>query len=118
MSVTLRIVLIVMSILTSIYVLVQIRKSQLKIEEASFWFFFSAILILMGLFPQIVNFGAKIFGVQAPVNFVFLGIIFILIIRLFHLNVKLSQLENKVENLTQRYSIDENNRRKESKKVQ
>ena len=108
MSVTLRVLLIVMSVLTSLYVLIQIRKSRLKIEDSTFWFLLSAVLVIIGIFPQIVEFGTKLFGIQSPVNFVFLGIIFILIVKLFSLTVRVSQLENKVENLAQRYAIDKN----------
>lgn len=112
MSVTLRILLIVISILTAFYVLVSIRKSQLKIEESIFWFIFCAVLVIMGLFPQIIETLAQLLGVQSPVNMIFLGIIFILIIRIFRLNVRLSLLENKVENLAQRYAIDKNKEKK------
>ena len=106
MSVTLRIILIVVSGLTWAWILHRIRKAQMKIEDSVFWFLFSAVLVLMGMFPQLVTTGAEMVGVQSPVNFVFLSTIFILIIKLFRMSVKISQLESKVQMFAQRYALD------------
>ena len=47
MSVMLRILLIVFSVITSIVVIHKIRKSKLRIDDAVFWFCFSLALIVM-----------------------------------------------------------------------
>ena len=106
MSATLRIILILGSIATCIWVLVRIRKAQVKIEDSVFWFLFSAILVLIGVFPGIVSWGADIIGVLAPVNFIFLVVIFVLIVKLFRLSIRISQLDSKVQTLTQKYALD------------
>lgn len=106
MSVTLRIILIVVPVLTCAWILFQIRKSQVKIEDSVFWFLFSAVLVLMGVFPRLVTIGAELAGVQSSVNFIFLSIIFILIIKLFRMSVRISQLESKVQTFAQRYALD------------
>lgn len=106
MSVTLRVILIAISVMTWAWILYRIRKAQIKIEDSVFWFLFSAVLVLMGVFPRIVSEGAKMVGVQAPVNFVFLSIIFILIIKLFRMSVRISQLESKLQTFAQRYALD------------
>lgn len=106
MSTTLRIILIAASLATCMYMLVRIRKAQVKIEDSVFWFFFSALLVLMGVFPQIINLGTTLVGVISPVNFVFLVIIFLLITRIFRMSIHISQLESKVQSLVQRYALD------------
>ena len=75
MSVSLRIILVIASILVVFYVLRRIRKAKLKIEYSLFWIVFSFLLLIISIFPKIANFFAKICGIQSPVNFVFLFII-------------------------------------------
>ena len=83
MSVSLRIILVIASILVVFYVLRRIRKAKLKIEYSLFWIVFSFLLLIISIFPKIANFFAKICGIQSPVNFVFLFIIFILMLHSF-----------------------------------
>ena len=106
MTIVLRVILILASILNCGWIIRRIRKSQAKIEDSVFWVCFSGVLIIMSLFPEIVVFGAHATGVQSPVNFVFLCIIFILLVKIFRLSIKVSILESKVQGLAQRYGID------------
>ena len=57
MTITLRIVLIVASILTCTWIIQRIRKAQIKIEDSVFWILFSGVLILMSIFPRLVEWG-------------------------------------------------------------
>lgn len=106
MTSILRIMLIIASLLFGTWIIRRICKSQAKIEDSVFWVFFSGILLVMSIFPEIVVWGATFTGVQAPVNFVFLCIIFILIVKIFRVSVKVSLLESKLQELTQKYGID------------
>lgn len=105
MTLVLRIILIFFSILTFLYMVRKIRQSKLQIEYSIFWIVFSFILIFMSLFPGAVSFFTRLAGIQAPVNLVFLAIIFILILKLFSMTVKLSELENKTKELAQEIAI-------------
>ena len=107
MSMVLRIILIVLSILTCIWVLQKIRHAQAKIEDSLFWLFGSFFLIVISIFPQIIEWGALLTGVASPVNFLFLSVLFVLLVKIFLLSIKLSQLENKFQALVQRYAIDQ-----------
>lgn len=106
MTLILRILLIIFSILTMFYMVRKIRQAKLQIEYSIFWIAFSCILILMSLFPKAVSFFTYLAGIQSPVNLVFLAIIFILILKLFTMTVKLSELENKTKELAQKIAID------------
>lgn len=107
MSAAFRIILIAASILTMLYILKRIRYSKLQIEYAIFWIILSFILIVISIFPIFVTLPTRIIGMQAPVNFVFLVIIFILLIKAFMQTIEHSQLENKLKELTQKIAIDE-----------
>ena len=97
MSVILRIILLTVSVLTAIWILRKIRKNRVKQEDAMFWICFAIMLAALGIFPQISFTMARLLRIQAPVNFVFLSIIAILIYKLFTLSIKVSFLESKIE---------------------
>jgi hypothetical protein len=101
MSVSLRILLITVSLLCLVYVLKKIRYSKLQIEYAVFWIICSVCLVVIAIFPHIVYWLADVFGIMSPANAVFLCIITILLIKVFMLTIELSQLENKVKELVQ-----------------
>lgn len=107
MTLALRIVLIIFSILTAVFVFRKIRKSQMQIADSLFWIIFCSMLILLSIFPQIANYACNWVGVMAPVNFVFLAIIFLLLLKVFLMSVKISVLENKLQNLVQEYALKE-----------
>lgn len=105
MSLTLRVILLVTSIMTCIWILLCIRKSRAKIEDAVFWILFACLLVCISVFPQIIELGTKITGVQAPVNFVFLAIIFVLIVKLFRISIRISRIESKLQTFAQTYAL-------------
>ena len=79
MSIAIRVLLIVVSLFTFIYMLRKIRKSQLQIEHALFWIVFCGLLLILSIFPGIAIWISEVLGLQSPVNLVFLIIIFVLI---------------------------------------
>lgn len=89
------------------FMLKKIRQSKLKIEYIIFWLVFSTLLVFMGIFPQVVSWISRVLGFQAPINLVFLLIIFVLIIKLFFNTLQISALENKVDSLAQQIAIEQ-----------
>ena len=108
MSGFLRIILIVVYVMTFIYISRKLKKSQLQVMDAFFWIVFSFVLMVIGVFPGIAMFFAKVVGVQSPVNFVYLVVIFLLLLRTFMLTIRISFLEEKVKNLIEEIAIREN----------
>lgn len=112
-----RILLIVVSLLTTYYILKRIRQSKLQIEYAIFWILFSGVLIIFSLFPWLVSLFTRMVGMQLPVNFIFLLFIFVLMVKMFFMTIELSTLENKVKDLTQELALEEKERQDEQKKL-
>lgn len=108
MSIYLRIILVVISMLSMLNILKRVRKSKLQIEYSIFWIVFSILLILVAVFPQPMFVLAQILGIQSPVNMVFLFVIFILLIKLFNMTIEVSQLQYKQQELVQKIALDEN----------
>lgn len=107
MTLELRIVLIVVSILTTMLLMKKIRQSKLQIEDSIFWIGFSGILIVFSIFPKVPAIMAKLAGTYTTANFIFLSTIFLLIVKMFHMSIKMSQLETKVKELVQKMALDE-----------
>lgn len=108
MSIYLRIILVVISMLSMLNILKRVRKSKLQIEYSIFWIVFSILLILVAIFPQPMFTLAQILGIQSPANIVFLFVIFILLIKLFNMTIEVSQLQYKQQELVQKIALDEN----------
>lgn len=108
MTPTLRIVLIIVSIMTTVMIMRKIRQSKLQIEDSIFWIGFSFILIVFSVFPKIPDLLAKIAGTYTTANFIYLAVIFLLIVKMFHMSLKQSQLETKLKDLAQKIALEEN----------
>ena len=107
MSVALRILLIVVSVMNTLNILRRIRKSKLQIEYSIFWLLFSMVLIVISVFPQIVIKLAQLIGFQSPANMVFLLVIFALMFKSFQSTLEISQLQYKIEELKQKIALEE-----------
>lgn len=105
MSLTLRIALIVVSVLACAYVLRRIRRAQMEIEDAIYWIFASGALVIISIFPQIPDFFSHLLGIQSPSNFVFLSVIFVVIVKLFSLSLEVSLLKQKLKSTIQNVAI-------------
>ena len=105
MSIGIRTILICISFLTMGYMIRKIRQSELEIEYSLFWIAFSLLLIFMSIFPYTVYWLTDIIGLQSPINLVYLGIIFILLIKNFSTTLQISKIENRLKTLVQEIAL-------------
>lgn len=103
----LRIVLIIASILMLGYMIRKVRKSKVQIEKTVFWIGFGVFIIIISIFPQIMYWASRLLGIQSPVNFVWITIIFILLVKQFMMTLEISQLETKVRELVEELALKE-----------
>ncbi|MBO5509274.1 MAG: DUF2304 domain-containing protein [Lachnospiraceae bacterium] len=115
MSVGLRVLLIVVSVLNMFQIMRKIRQSKFQIEYSIFWIILSVCLILMAVFPGIMLWLADMTGVISPVNMIFLIVIFVLLMKLFYLNIHVSQLEYKVKELIQKIALNDFDKEQDEK---
>lgn len=106
MAIALRISLIVAAIFLVVFVVLNVRRSKMRIEDSMFWVALSLLILLLSLFPQIGTWFSKLFGFLAPVNFIFLFFIFILLMKTFAMSGQISHLESKIKELSQQIAID------------
>lgn len=107
MTSTLQVILIIVSIITFIFVITKIRKSQLNIADAVIWILLSLLLILMSLCLPFISSIAHMLGFIGTSNFVFTLILFFLIIIVFGQSVKISILNEKIKNLNHYIALKE-----------
>ncbi len=107
MSIELRVLLFVGSVGTFLYFLNSIRQNKLQIGYAVSWSVLSIFLIVLSIFPQIVEWAADVFRVQSPANLIYLLIIFILLIQQFLTTMRLSKLNQQITRLTQYIALKE-----------
>ena len=105
MTITLRIILFVLAVVTAWWILSKIRRLKVKMEDAIFWIFVAVVLCTLSLFPEIVYKLTDVIGVMSPANLVFLIVIFILLEKVFTLSIIVSQLEEKVAVLSSEVAL-------------
>lgn len=106
MTGVLRIILIFAAVAMLAYIVLSIRRSKLRIEDSVFWVLLSLLILILSIFPGIASSLSSAMGFQAPVNFVYLFFIFVLLVKSFHTSIKNSQLETKVRELTEQIGVD------------
>ncbi|MDR3136267.1 MAG: DUF2304 domain-containing protein [Coriobacteriales bacterium] len=105
MSLPLRIILILGSLLTLIFFMVQIRRKRLQIDYAIYWILVSILLFIASVIPDFVVGIALVLGFESAANFIFVVIIFLLFVKLFSVTLKLSQSNQQITDLTQRLAL-------------
>lgn len=104
---SLRLLLVLGSLLTLVFVLGRIRRAKIQIEDSIFWFVFSGFLLLLSIFPELAYWAASTLGMQAPINVVYLAIIFLLILKVFFMSLRISQMDSKMKILAQKVALNE-----------
>ena len=107
MSLTLRIILIVCSLISFLLCVMKIKQAKLKVNNAVIWMIGSIILILMSIFVNSVEWISNKLGFMAPVNFVFFVMIAFLLIEVFFNNIQISMQNEKIKDLNHYIALKE-----------
>ena len=107
MSRVFRILLFISAFLAFFFMIHNIRKSKFVIGDSIFWFFFSALLVFLAVDPEFAYYITRELGIQSASNLVFLIIIGLLVIRVFQMDLRISDLSAKLKSLVQDTAIHE-----------
>ena len=105
MSIALRIALIIVSVLVVVFVLKKLRRAQLNIDDSIYWIVFALFLLVLSIFPQIALWASNLLGILSPANFVFLFMIFVVLVKLFHVSIDLSVQKHRLNHLVQQIAL-------------
>jgi hypothetical protein len=114
MSLALQIFLIIISVLSLILCIKNVARAKMSIGTSILWLTGSILLIIISIFPRPIMELARLFGFLSASNFVFLCIIVFLLIKNFHNDKKISELDNKLKNLDHSISLEDYATRKQS----
>lgn len=95
MSMVLRSVLLVAAMFSCGWIIHRIRKAQVRLEDTLFWIMAAVILAILGLFPEVSYWMARMLGIQSPANFIFFIMICLLFEKLLTMSILHSQIEEK-----------------------
>jgi len=105
MSISYRIIIIISSIFLIITVWSLIKRGLFRPAYALLWFFGSFAILLLALYPEIIPFVARLFGVDYPPSVAFAFGIFILIILQLNQTIYLSTFARLNKELAQNYAL-------------
>lgn len=92
--------LLIGSILTLIFVLATAKKTKMEIRYTILWVTWAFIIIILSLFPSIIDWIARVLSIATPVNAIFLIFVFLVYIMCFYLFIRLSAQNEKIKTLT------------------
>ena len=107
MTITLRIILVICSLISFILCITKIKQAKLKVTNSVIWMIGSVILILMSIFSGAVEWIAIQLRFLAQVNFVFLVMIGFLLIQTFVDNIRICNLNEKIKDLNHYIALKE-----------
>lgn len=117
MSVSLRILLFIFSIVLALVTTVVVKRGRMPIKYSLLWYFSSLIVLILSVFPFIIEWVAKLFGFVTLSNLVTSIMIGILLFLTMSLTIITAGQKRKITLLIQEVSIlkekvNENGKRK------
>lgn len=109
MLIELRLLLIVSSVFSFLYIVSRVKNSKMRVDDSVFWIISSLFFVVISIYPSILIGVANVIGFESAANLVFLLVVGVVFLKLFILSVKLSILTEKNSQLVQYVSILEKN---------
>lgn len=105
MSLSLRIGLLVSSLLVFAFILFTVTKKKLNIKYSIIWILWSLLTLFMSIFPGSFYWLAGVLGIELPVNAVFLIMAALLYGLVFFVYVAISKHNEEIVKLTYEVSV-------------
>ena len=96
---------LILAVLICTFVVIQVRNQRMKERYAALWLIIGTTIIVLGVFPNLLNGVAHFVGVALPVNLLFLLSILLLMGVSIHLTLALSRLSEKTRILAEEVAI-------------
>lgn len=100
-----KIYFIIVAIAAIIYVVNQVRKSKFSIKESIYWFLASILILILAIFPTILDDLAGFIGIGYPPSLFFVMCILFLLFINFRSSRKIAEQQEKIIELAQRIAI-------------
>ncbi len=105
MSLKIQIIVAVIILAALVWIANMVRRQALDIRFALSWLTVGGVVLILDIFPGIMNYLVHLLGIELPVNMMFFfGFCFTLLL-LFILTVKVSKQEEQLKRLTQEMAL-------------
>lgn len=96
---------LVISILTVGAIVFLMRSRRIREKYAAAWITLAVLVIVIGVFPDLLEHLARFLGVQTPINLLFLASVVLLLIVSVQFSVEISQLEEETRTLAEEIAL-------------
>jgi hypothetical protein len=96
---------IVLSVIVLIVVLLLLRSYFLPEKYAVTWLLAAIIAIVLSVFPQILNTVAAFFGIAQPINLLFVGGFFVILLLLMQISLDLARTRDELRKAVQKLAL-------------
>lgn len=115
MNIRIQILIVFIVIIAICQIINMIRKKALELRYALVWLIVGGCILILTIFPRLMDWLAKLMGIASAVNMLFfLGFCFSLAI-IFTLTVAISRMSVRIKNLTQELALYEKRQEDSSK---
>ena len=105
MSVSLRVALLLGILIYVLIILRYLKQRKISLRRSILWFALALVLLIMDLFPGLVDLMARLMGVALPVNAVYIVLFFFLLTVSFSLSSAVTRQQDRIKALTQRLAL-------------
>lgn len=100
-----QIIIAILLLCVLLVILNSVKKHKLDFRHAISWIVSDLLLLILDVFPGIIEWLAKVCGVELPINMIFFFGIVLCFILIYGLSVTISILLEKVKKLTQEMAL-------------
>lgn len=105
MNIRLQIVIGVIIIGMLLLIANMVRKKKIDLRYSLSWMCLAVLLLILDIFPNIMEKLAELIGIKTPSNMVFFLGFILLVIVIYSLTASVSRLSNKTKRLTQELAL-------------
>jgi len=105
---------LIVSVIFLGYLIYLIKNSKLKEEYSFLWFAVSFVMIIVSIFPQLLNFLRRFLGFSFIENILYFFSLFFLLVLSLQMTVQVSKLSNQTKTLAQKLAMLEEKLNKSS----
>ncbi len=109
-----QILAIVLSLIVLVVVLLLLRSYFLPEKYAVIWLVAAIVMLVLSVFPGIGNSVAGFFGIAQPINLLFVGGFFVVLLLLMQLSLDLARTRDELRRAIQKLALQAEERSKES----
>lgn len=92
-------------VVMEVLVLGQVRNQKMKEKYAALWLIVGVIMIVLALFPKLLDSLSRLVGIETPVNLLFLLAIIMLMGISLHLTLAISKITDDMRTLAEEVAI-------------